>query len=120
MLSRAYHAVAEWLADAVAAVRFREEAPQPLGRDILGNISRVKTRAGLLDSRIAEISCENLYGQMLCVVRRKLCEGHGYGISLLAGGATQRPDSDRLIRYTVIDDLWKDSLFQYREGFRVA
>ena len=60
---------------------------------------------------IAQIGGENLYRQMLRLVRRKLREADCYRISLLSCRATKRPDSDRFIRCMLLDDLRKDFFF---------
>ena len=48
------------LRDAVAAVDLDEEAPQPLGRDVLGDAPRVDARARLLDAGAVQVGGEDL------------------------------------------------------------
>ena len=57
--------VADRLVDLVAAVRPREESPQPLGRHVLGDRVEVGPGAGLVERALGDVRREHLEGEGL-------------------------------------------------------
>ena len=57
------HEVADGLVDPVVAVDAGEEPPQPLGRDVGGDVLGVEAGAGLLDGGLADVGGEDLDGR---------------------------------------------------------
>ncbi len=64
VVAREHAHVADRLADPVAAVDLDEEAPQPLGGDVLRDGLRVDAGARLLDAGAVQVGGEDLHGNL--------------------------------------------------------
>src|SRR5262245_55702264 len=67
---------ADRLADAVAAIRLREETAQTLRRDLRRDVLRVETGAGLFETLLVGVSGENLDWNVAVAFTGEFREGH--------------------------------------------
>src|SRR4029079_14883719 len=81
------------VADAIG----REEAPQALGRYVLGDARWIKTGPGLRDRHLAQIGTEDLNRHLDARLLEKLDQGNGERIGLFASGAAGDPHAERCI-----------------------
>ncbi len=112
--------VADRLADAVAAVHLREEAPQALRRDVVQDVLRVDARAGLVDDRSVQVGGEDLDRELAAAGLGDLGAGDRDRVGLLAGRAAQHPDAHRLVGGAVGEQPGQDGGLERLEGLRVA
>src|SRR5678816_319985 len=89
--------IADEFGDAVAASLGYEEAPQALGRYLLGNALRIEAGPGSRDGRLAQIGAEHLNGDVEPRPLDKLYRGDGERIRLLTAGAAGDPDAERRV-----------------------
>ena len=85
--------VADCLADAVAAILFDKEAPQPFRREIIHEGFAVETGASFFQQWLVEICSKNLQRDIAVCLAGNLQVGHGKRVSLLSSRAAQYPDT---------------------------
>src|SRR5437868_6938221 len=72
----------------------REEARQPFGRNIRGNVGRIYAGAGFLDGLVVYVGGENLDHELASELLGGFVNEHRQRISLLPGRTTRHPNSN--------------------------
>ena len=105
---------------AVAVFRLYEEALQPRGGNIHGDILRVDSRTRLDEDAVSEIRAEELHRQLESALVEELDERDGERIQLFAGGAPRRPNANGRAGVAALHQRGENGAAQRREGHGVA
>ena len=98
----------------------REEAREPLGRHVLGDVRGVAAMARLSEHLRVEVGREDLHEALRLQSLEVLAQQDGDGVGLLARGAAGDPDADRRVGGLALHDAGKDLLGQGLERVGVA
>ena len=112
--------VADGLADAVAAARPREKAPQPLGRDVGLDALGIDRVARAVQHRLVHIRSEQLERAFLPSLVHELHQRHRERENFLPARASRHPHADGFLRGFVLHDAREDLLLQRLEHLRIA
>src|SRR5260370_16438851 len=95
--------LADRFADLKSSIDANEEAAQAFRRDILRDEIRVGSRSSPIQSAVADVRAEKLYGRGQLPVLEQFLQAYRQGISFLAGCATGNPYAKRLARIAARD-----------------
>jgi hypothetical protein len=119
VLQREDAQVTDGLLDFIAATGLHEEAFEAVRRDALGDGRRVDARAGLLDSRCAQIRSEDLQAGGAGRRAEILQQRDDERVHLLSRGASGNPEAEGEVGRPILEELGEDRLLERREGRRI-
>ena len=112
--------IPDGLADAVAAVRPREKAPQPLGRDVGLDALGIDRVARAVEHRLVHIRPEQLDRAFPSRLVHELHQRHRERENFLPARASRHPHAHGFLRGFVLHDAREDFLLQRLEHLRIA
>ena len=112
--------IPDGLADAVAAVRPREKAPQPLGRDVGLDALGIDRVARAVEHRLVHIRPEQLDRAFPSRLVHELHQRHRERENFLPARASRHPHAEGFLRGFALQDAREDFLLQRLEHLRIA
>jgi hypothetical protein len=108
VLPREDAAIADRFVDLPELARLGEEAPQPLGRHVAGDVLDVRAGPRLLQRGLAHVGGEDLERRALPQLRERLEEDDGERIRLFSGRAAGHPDPDGIVGRAILEQRGED------------
>ena len=120
VLHRKHHHLADILFHPEPGVILAEEAPQPLGREVLRNVGRIDPGARAGNRVVVQIRGVELDLELALRLVHVFAQQHGDGIGPLAAGATGHPGAKHIVFGLVLEQHRQHVNLECDEGLRVA